>query len=151
MSIASRPLLNSSHSSSNHGKPDTLVGSSRTSGPELTSPLCPQLIAILGPPASGKNSLANYLQATENFIRVHINPSSPQTSPNADSLASATELTFQHSSDLLNHATRQWRRNFVTTDLREKDKLQEFVKRPFVAVLDVSAPVGVRWRRAVGR
>lgn len=109
-----------------------------------------QLIAILGPTASGKNTLANHLQSTQAFIRVHIDPNTTQSLPSDDDITS-TELGFRHSSDLLSHATRQWRRNFVTTDLRDKDKLQEFVKRPFVVVIDVSAPVGVRWRRAIKR
>ncbi|BGP23442.1 dCMP deaminase [Rhodotorula toruloides] len=100
------------------------------------------LVCIVGPPQAGKKSLADHLVRGQAFTRVHLVPSLP-TSRSED------DLYFTSSSDFLDHATRTWRRNFVTVDLVSKAKLAEFAKRPFVAIVAVDAPLGVRYRRAV--
>ncbi|GAA5967007.1 hypothetical protein JCM11641_000413 [Rhodosporidiobolus odoratus] len=103
------------------------------------------LICLIGPPQSGKNSLADFLVSHHAFKHVTISssPSSPRPS------SSNPHLEFNSSSDFLDHATRYWRRDFVTTSLTNKTKLVEFAKRPFVAIIAVDAPLGVRFRRAV--
>lgn len=118
--------------------------------PLLTVPPPAQLIAILGPPASGKRLLASHLCTNYDYIHCHIDPSSTTPPPSSADVTSRS-LVFGNSSELLSHATKQWRRNFVTVDLRERVKLDEFAKRPFVVVVDVQAPLGIRWSRAVGR
>ncbi|KAK4331631.1 Deoxycytidylate deaminase [Rhodotorula toruloides] len=100
------------------------------------------LVCIVGPPQAGKKSLADHLVRERSFTRVHLVPSLP-TSRSQD------DLYFTSSSDFLDHATRTWRRHYVTVDLVSKAKLAEFAKRPFVAVVAVDAPLGVRFRRAV--
>lgn len=107
-----------------------------------THSLAAMLVCIVGPPQAGKKSLADHLVRDHAFARVHLVSSLP-TSRSQD------DLYFTSSSDFLDHATRTWRRNFVTVDLVSKAKLAEFVKRPFVAVVAVDAPLGVRFRRAV--
>ncbi|KAK4050074.1 Deoxycytidine monophosphate (dCMP) deaminase [Microbotryomycetes sp. JL201] len=100
------------------------------------------LIVIVGPPQAGKNVLAQHLVNVHGFERVQV----------GSALGVATRvdaLHFSSSSDFLEHATRTWRRNYVCTDLHSHQKLQEFCKRPFVAVVAVDAPIGVRYRRAV--
>ncbi|GAA5888585.1 hypothetical protein JCM5296_001079 [Sporobolomyces johnsonii] len=99
------------------------------------------LICILGPKCSGRNTLADHLSREHGFTRVRL--SSPARDPDPN------ELHFASSSDFLDHATRSWRRHYVTTDLTSKPKLVEFAKRPFVAVVAVDAPLGVRFKRAV--
>lgn len=106
------------------------------------SPL--MLIAIVGPPQAGKHTLANHLVTQHQFTRVHITSSAP---PPLDK--DANSLYFSSSSEFLDHATQTWRVDYVTTDLKNKLKLQEFSKRPFVAVVAVDAPIGVRFKRAV--
>ncbi|GAA5873132.1 hypothetical protein JCM16303_006952 [Sporobolomyces ruberrimus] len=101
------------------------------------------LICLIGPAKSGKNSLADHLTSTHGFTRVHL--ASP---PPLDSDSSST-LSFDSSSEFLDHVTRSWRRNYVTTDLTHRGKLEEFSKRPFVAVVAVDAPLGVRYKRAI--
>ncbi|BGP38541.1 Deoxycytidine monophosphate (dCMP) deaminase [Rhodotorula kratochvilovae] len=103
------------------------------------------LICLVGPPQAGKDSLARFLIDHDGFTRVHLAPSPPPAKYDASS------LHFASSSDFLDHATRTWRRHYVTTDLVSKQKLVEFAKRPFVAVVAVDAPLGVRFRRAVKR
>ncbi|BGP14499.1 hypothetical protein JCM10213_003085 [Rhodosporidiobolus nylandii] len=105
------------------------------------------LICLIGPPQSGKDSLASFLVAHRSFQRVHLSPSPPSPAP-LDA-PKDSQLHFHSSSDFLDHATRFWRRDYVTTDLTNKLKLGEFAKRPFVAVIAVDAPLGVRFRRAV--
>ncbi|TNY21402.1 cytidine deaminase-like protein [Rhodotorula diobovata] len=100
------------------------------------------LICLVGPPQAGKDSLARFLTTHHGFTRVHLSPSSS---------SSAESLSFSSSSDFLDHATRTWRIDYVTTDLASKQKLQEFAKRPFVAIVAVDAPLGVRFNRAVRR
>lgn len=102
--------------------------------------LVSMLILLIGPPKAGKEILAQHLCSQHSFTRVHLSPSS-NDDPNA--------LHFDHSSTFLDHVTRTWRKDYVSTDLRSSLKLQEFSKRPFVAIVAVDAPVGVRFLRAV--
>ena len=101
------------------------------------------LICLIGPAKSGKNSLAEHLVTEHGFARVHLGSRAPLDSDPSSS------LHFDSSSDFLDHVTRSWRRNYVTTDLTHRAKLEEFSKRPFVAVVAIDAPLGVRYRRAV--
>ncbi|KAK4703015.1 dCMP deaminase, partial [Phenoliferia sp. Uapishka_3] len=101
------------------------------------------LICVLGTPQSGKNSLANHLVDTYDFTRVYLGSASlpPDASSNA--------LAFPSSSAFLDFVTQTWRKNYVTTDIRRRTKLEEYAKRPFVAIVSVQAPLGVRFKRAV--
>ncbi|GAA5830783.1 hypothetical protein JCM3766R1_003425 [Sporobolomyces carnicolor] len=101
------------------------------------------LICLIGPAKSGKNSLAEHLLTEHGFARVYLGSRAPLGSDPSSS------LHFDSSSDFLDHVTRSWRRNYVTTDLIHRGKLEEFSKRPFVAVVAIDAPLGVRYRRAV--
>lgn len=107
-----------------------------------------QFIAILGPACAGKTTLADHLVKDRGYTRCSIDPAIPLESTMS---LNSSELSFRNSSDLLNFATAHWRRDFVTTDLNQKLKLQEFTKRPFVVVIDIQAPLGVRWRRQRSR
>lgn len=104
------------------------------------------LICLVGPPQAGKDSLARFLVNEHAFERIRLGRPRPRRDPIERDDA---ESTFSSSSEFLDHATRTWRRNFVTTDLVSKAKLVEFAKRPFVAIVAVDAPLGVRFRRAV--
>ena len=100
------------------------------------------LIALVSAPQGGKKLVTNHLVAAHGFKRVLI-------SGNAPLATDSSTLYFASSSDFLAYATLNWRRDFVTTDLREKSQLQEFLKRPFVVVVSIQAPIRVRWLRAV--
>lgn len=58
-------------------------------------------------------------------------------------------LYFSTSSDMLEHATRNWRMNFVTIDLDTQESLEQFVRRPFIMVVNVDAPILLRFERAL--
>lgn len=100
------------------------------------------LICLVGPPQAGKNSLAEHLVREHGYERVHL------ASSRASSHAGPRSV-YASSSEFLDHATRTWRRSYVTTDLVSKAKLAEFAKRPFVAIVAVDAPLGVRFKRAL--
>lgn len=103
------------------------------------------LIALLGPPQSGKTTLAAHLQQHHAYTVVRIDPAPHPSSTQTN------DLTFASSSDFLDYATRNWRCNFVTRDLTSRVKLIEFMKRPFVVVVSIEAPLMVRWRRSQSR
>ncbi|GAA5852385.1 hypothetical protein JCM9279_001183 [Rhodotorula babjevae] len=103
------------------------------------------LVCLVGPPQAGKDSLAQHLVAHHSFTRVHLGQ------PSSSSSSSTNALSFSSTSDFLDHATRTWRVDYVTTALTSRSKLVEFAKRPFVAIVHVDAPLGVRFKRAVAR
>ena len=100
------------------------------------------LIALVSAPQGGKKLLANHLVRYHGFKRVKI-------ASDARIVTNSSNLHFASSSDFLTYATLNWRCDFVTTDLREKLQLQEFLKRPFVVVVAIQAPIRLRWQRAV--
>lgn len=104
------------------------------------------LIAIVGTPCSGKASLVSFLVSQHNFWRVRVSAEA-----RGDGIVDPADgsLVFRHSTAFLDHATKYWRSNFVTTDLQSRVRLLEFVKRPFVAVVNVSAPVLLRHKRSL--
>lgn len=57
-------------------------------------------------------------------------------------------LWFSSAEQLLEHATQNWRSNFVTRDLNTVELLQGFLKRPFFMLVGVDAPLMTRFRRA---
>ncbi|POY72418.1 putative dCMP deaminase [Rhodotorula taiwanensis] len=85
------------------------------------------LICLVGPPQAGKDSLARFLVNEHAFERIRLGRPRPRRDPIERDDAGST---FSSSSEFLDHATRTWRRNFVTTDLVSKAKLVEFAKRP---------------------
>ena len=99
------------------------------------------LIALVSPPYAGKHTLAAHLIANHAFTLVTISPTRLSSTP--------PSLHFESSSAFLTHATLNWRRNYVTMDLREQSQLQEFLKRPFVVVVSILAPIQTRFRRAM--
>ncbi|GAA5898290.1 hypothetical protein JCM8208_006933, partial [Rhodotorula glutinis] len=107
------------------------------------------LVCLVGPPQAGKSSLANHLVAHHGFTRVHLGDPPPPSSSSSSNPSST--LTFSSTSDFLDHATRTWRVDYVTTALTSRQKLVEFAKRPFVAIVHVDAPLGIRFKRAVAR
>jgi hypothetical protein len=56
-------------------------------------------------------------------------------------------LWFSSPEEMLNHCTTHWREKFVTTDLKNKNVLEEFAIRPFFMLLSVDAPLMVRYSR----
>lgn len=57
---------------------------------------------------------------------------------------------FASPEKLLDHVTRNWRKNFVTVDLTSSALVGLFAKRPFFLLVNVDAPLLQRYRRLQG-
>ena len=56
-------------------------------------------------------------------------------------------VLFASPEKLLDHVTRNWRKNFVTVDLTCTPLVSLFAKRPFFLLVNVDAPLLQRYRR----
>lgn len=130
------------------------------------------LIGITGPICSGKHTTAEYLVQHHGFLRLHLpTPSQLQPAiaqhlsttngasgtsrddPFAHLLPSVTDqkgtrgLTFPDVDSLLEFVTKRWREHWVLTDIYDEATLELLLRRPFFMLLNVEAPVGVRYQR----
>ncbi|KAI0788680.1 cytidine deaminase-like protein [Abortiporus biennis] len=93
-------------------------------------------IALVGTRFAGKSTVEDFLIKEKNFTPVRLVTST-----------SHSALLFQTPDGLLDHITKNWRSDFVTVDLNTKDLLDTFVTRPFVLVVNVDAPLLIRFHR----
>lgn len=56
-------------------------------------------------------------------------------------------LTFPDVDALLEFVTRRWREHWVLTDIVDETTLEALLRRPFFLLVNVDAPVGLRYRR----
>lgn len=126
------------------------------------------LIGITGSICSGKHTTAEYLVQHHGFLRLHLpTPSQLQPLPNYNShesngspeeplaqfLPSVTDqkgtrgLAFPDVESLLEFVTKRWREHWVITDIYDEATLEMLLRRPFFLLLNVDAPVGVRYQR----
>jgi dCMP deaminase len=128
------------------------------------------LIGICGSICAGKHTTAEYLVQNHGFLRLHlpqttqIKPSSSlnngNTQPSPDFeldrlrlLPSVTDqlgtrgLSFPVVDSLLEFVTKRWREHWVLTDINDEATLEALLRRPFFLLVNVDAPVGVRFER----
>ncbi|PWN22809.1 hypothetical protein BCV69DRAFT_266230 [Microstroma glucosiphilum] len=122
------------------------------------------LISLVGPPRSGKHTIASYLCIHHGFRLVHIDSEAPALLPRTSAAASngdanhvagedeeeeAPPTAFRSPGDLLEYSTANWFRQLVTVDLTSLEDISiGFDKRPWFLMVSVEAPLSVRWRRA---
>ena len=58
--------------------------------------------------------------------------------------------SFVSPEELLDHVTRNWRKDFVTVDLTSSSLVDLFAKRPFFLLVNVDAPLLQRYHRLQG-
>ncbi|KAJ2084149.1 Deoxycytidine monophosphate (dCMP) deaminase [Coemansia sp. RSA 988] len=120
-------------------------------------------IVIIGTKASGKETVTSYLTATLGFTRLYLTGSSSKDKGAPDAKTDSTAIpavdseliiddigdrnTFDSAKELLQNVTPRWRRNYVTTDVINPVDLYLLWKRPFVLVVGIDAPTGLRYRR----
>ena len=84
------------------------------------------------------------------------NTSSPSSSRDQDHLRllpSVTDqvgtrgLSFPDVDSLLDFVTKRWREHWVLTDIYDEATLELLLRRPFFLLINVDAPVGVRFER----
>ena len=112
--------------------------------PPLFFELTPtMLIALIGPPAAGKASVAQYLSRHHGFHLLDIDSSSSDTC--SSNLASTTSLAS--SKVMLDYVTDRWDQRFVTLALTTVADLEAFIKRPFFLFVEVGGPLLRRFDR----
>lgn len=125
------------------------------------------LISLVGPPRSGKHTIASYLCIHHGFRLVHIDSEAPALLPRRSTPApngsgghneeeggdqeeeEDPPTSFRSPGDLLEYSTANWFRQLVTVDLTSLEDINiGFDKRPWFLMVSVEAPLTVRWRRA---
>ncbi|PVG01867.1 hypothetical protein CPB86DRAFT_698584 [Serendipita vermifera] len=87
-------------------------------------------IGLIGTRYSGKSTVCEYLKTRGFTFPV---PSS---------------LRFDTAGEMLEYATRNWRSDFVTEDLQTREQLDPFLKRPFFLLVEIDAPLMLRFERS---
>lgn len=113
------------------------------------------LIGICGGICAGKATVQQYLIEQHGFTPLRI----PRTHTTPLVEKSATDihvpspvptpqpLIFPDVASLLDYATANWQKRFVTTSIYTKDTVDVLSTRPFFILLQIDAPISVRWQR----
>jgi len=109
--------------------------------------------------AAGKSSIASYLVREHNFMRIHLDRTSPppaversgSNSQIPQELVSKEEPTFHNVEALLDFVTSKWQKHWVTTDIWDEKVLDWLLHRPFFLLVSVDAPISLRWERLKAR
>ena len=104
------------------------------------------LIALIGPPGSGKASVANYLVSQHGFQLLTLNTAASQQLDGASEPSPKT-TALPDSKVMLDYVTDRWNHRFVTLDLSSVGDLEAFIKRPFFLCVEVGGPLLMRWAR----
>jgi len=121
--------------------------------------------AIIGPLASGKRTIANYLIKNFKFKEIYLqydkNDSSiinlttknlfdcnnQCTSMNKEATENKDTLIFKNAQQLMDHITLNWTDNFVLCSECYSSDILLFKKRPIFLLITVNAPVMKRYKR----
>ncbi|KZV76933.1 hypothetical protein PENSPDRAFT_645691 [Peniophora sp. CONT] len=100
-------------------------------------------IAIVGTRSSGKNTVLDYL-VTRGLIHLRLGmPNHTKADPDP--------LCFDSASVMLDFATENWQKSYVTTDLKDLESIRSFSIRPFFLLLSIDAPLRLRFERGPRR
>lgn len=94
-------------------------------------------ILVVGSTASGKEEVTQYLVQHHGSTRLYMDPASSPNNPAA----------FGSAKQLMDYITPRWRQNYVSTDITNPIDIYLLRKRPFVLVVGVDAPTGLRYKR----
>lgn len=117
-------------------------------------------IAIIGTRSSGKKtvldylvdrglihlrlSMPNHIKAVRRYVRERFSEA------RGDAERSCQEpdcLCFDSASLMLDFATENWQKSYVTTDLKDLESIRSFSIRPFFLLLSIDAPLRLRFER----
>lgn len=87
----------------------------------------------------------------QGFARLHLAfPFLGPTEVSVDRVVNSSakgDLHFEDAEALVDFATKNWMRKWVTTDIWNELSLYHLQKRPFFILVSVDAPITQRWRR----
>ncbi|GAA98589.1 uncharacterized protein L969DRAFT_95179 [Mixia osmundae IAM 14324] len=107
------------------------------------------LILLIGPPCAGKQTVQDYLVQRHQFAPVRLAKASPGSVSGA---STSKTLHFDDPLAFLDYATRRWQQHFVCTDLPlNRETVDAFLKRPWVLLIALEAPLMTRWHRQQAR
>lgn len=119
------------------------------------------LIGICGSICAGKHTTAEYLVQHHGFLRLHLPSQFQLPGTNSEDakrlLPSVTDekgtrgLTFPDVDALLDFVTKRWREHWVLTDIPDEATLELLLRRPFFLLLNIDAPISLRYRRFTER
>ncbi|QIW98763.1 hypothetical protein AMS68_004281 [Peltaster fructicola] len=117
------------------------------------------LIGICGGICAGKATVQQYLIERHGFTplkipRTHNTPSVEKSASDLhvpSPVPTPQPLTFPDVNSLLDYATANWRTAFVTTSIYTKDVVDILSRRPFFILLQIDAPISLRWQRFQAR
>ncbi|KAK5117199.1 hypothetical protein LTR85_008967 [Meristemomyces frigidus] len=115
------------------------------------------LIGICGGICAGKHSVQDFLIQEHAFTPLVLDrddvPRIEQSASGADIPSSALSangkrpLSFTKVSDLVDHATKYWQSNWVTTSIHDEATIDALAHRPFFVLIHIDAPISIRWQR----
>ncbi|KAI7115246.1 hypothetical protein KC324_g19167, partial [Hortaea werneckii] len=117
------------------------------------------LIGICGGICAGKHSIQDFLVQEHHFSPLHLSraetpgiekSASGSTVPNGDSSqpnGTSNSQTFATAEALVDHATKNWQVNFVTTSIYDETIVEALAHRPFFILVHIDAPISIRWQR----
>ncbi|TXT13768.1 hypothetical protein VHUM_01135 [Vanrija humicola] len=109
------------------------------------------IIALVGTPSAGKHTILEYLVAQHAFVRLDLGGADTGVGAGVGALSLGEPTTFTSPDALLDYATRNWQRNYVTTALRTHADVEPFLKRPFFLLVGVDGPLRSRFSRERGK
>ncbi|KKK20940.1 hypothetical protein P175DRAFT_0481195 [Aspergillus ochraceoroseus IBT 24754] len=123
------------------------------------------LIGLCGGICAGKHAVAKYLIQHQNFqllelkerrLYHHVDDSGDDarlcgSEFTGQGVDQASRLVFESAESLLDFATKRWQENWVTTDIWDISTLDRFLQRPFFLLVNIDAPVSLRWKRFAER
>lgn len=117
------------------------------------------LIGVCGAICAGKKEVARYLVTKYDFkvlnlVTEHATSSiapplarTPEPRLEDRHMSIDAERHFQTASDLLDFATKNFDKNYVTWSIPDEETLDLYSQRPFFLLISVDAPVTIRWKR----
>ncbi|KXT14736.1 hypothetical protein AC579_4415 [Pseudocercospora musae] len=117
------------------------------------------LVGVCGGICAGKQVVVDYLVRKHHFQVLHLaeieqSPSNwpeieqpPSNCPEIKQCRRHPGASFSNIHDLLQHATKYWQADFVTTCIHDENIADTLCARPFVLLLHVDAPISLRWQR----
>jgi dCMP deaminase len=113
----------------------------------LPTPLQTQPSTTSTTSSSRQTSTSKPLPKSSDVADAEQNVTLARLAPSVSDQKGTRGLTFPDVDALLEFVTNRWREHWVLTDIYDEATLEVLLRRPFFLLLNVDAPVGVRYAR----